>query len=189
LAIYDSCSEWCAQTAWRFAARLYHALAAALAVGAYGLLASDIWRLSDATGWWRLTSMCVTSIVATIVAIIVVHGLWERAPDPRVRDQVALFNVATVASVVIGIASLYTALFVLVLAGAELVVAPGVFANAIGQEVRLVDYLSLAWFVASFATVAGGLGAVLESNDAIREAAYSYTPDADEMLVASQSEP
>jgi hypothetical protein len=43
------------------------------------------------------------------------------------------------------------------------------------------------------APVPGGLGAGLESEDAIREAAYSYTPDADEpdadeMLAASPSE-
>jgi hypothetical protein len=174
---------------WRFAARLYRALAAALAVGAYGVLSSDIWRLSDAMGWWRLTAMCAASVVATIVAIIVVHRLWEHAPDPRVRDQVVLFNIATTVSVVIGIASLYAALFVLVLAGAELVVSPEVLANAIGHKVQLVDYLSVAWFVASFSTVAGGLGAGLESDEAIREAAYSYTPDADEMLAQSQSAP
>jgi hypothetical protein len=174
---------------WRFAGRLYRALAAALAVGAYGLLSSDIWRLSDAIGWWRLGVMCVASTAGTIVAIIVVHGLWEHAPDPRVRDQVVLFNIATTASVVIGIVSLYAALFVLVFAGAELVVVSHIFANAVGHPVKVGDYLALAWFIASFGTVAGGLGAGLESNDAIREAAYSYTPDADEMLAQSGNVP
>ena len=50
------------------------------------------------------------------------HGLWERAPDSRVRDQVVLFNFATTASVAIRIVSLYVALFALILGGAELVV-------------------------------------------------------------------
>ena len=173
---------------WRFAARLYRALAAALAVGAYGVLSSDIWRLSDAMSSWRLVIMCAGSILATIVAIIVVHGLWERAPDARVRDQVVLFNFATTASVVIGIVSLYAALFALILAGAALVVSSHVFALAVGHRVGLSDYALLAWFVASFATVAGGLGAGLESDEAIREAAYSYTPDARDMLAASPSD-
>ena len=35
------------------------------------------------------------------------------------------------------------------------------------------DIFVLAWFVASAATVGGGLGSGLESDDAIRAAAYS----------------
>jgi uncharacterized membrane protein len=158
---------------WRFAARLYGALVAALAVSAYGVVTSDIWRLSSALSWWRLTVTALATLAVTVVAIIAAHGLWERAPDARVRDQVVLFNFATTASVAIGIVSLYAALFALILGGAELVVTPHVFAHAIGHDARLADYVALAWFVASLAIVGGGLGAGLESNEAIREAAYS----------------
>lgn len=158
---------------WRFAARLYGALVAALAVSAYGVVTSDIWRLSSALSWWRLTVTSLATLAVTVVAIIAAHGLWERAPNARVRDQVVLFNFATTASVAIGIVSLYAALFALILGGAELVVTPHVFARAIGHDAGLADYAALAWFVASLATVGGGLGAGLESNVAIREAAYS----------------
>jgi hypothetical protein len=48
-----------------------------------------------------------------------------------------------------------------------------VFAHAIGHGAGFADYVTLAWFVASLATVGGALGAALESNEAIREAAYS----------------
>src|SRR6185436_7209050 len=37
---------------WRLVGRLYAALIAALAVGAYGVVTSDIWRLSLALDWW-----------------------------------------------------------------------------------------------------------------------------------------
>ena len=158
---------------WRFAARLYGALFAALAVSAYGVVTSDIWRLSSALSWWRLTVTSLAALAVTVVAIIAVHGLWERAPDSRVRDQVVLFNFATTASVAIGIVSLYVALFALILGGAELVVTPHVLAGAIGHDAGLADYATLAWFVASLATIGGALGAGLESNEAIREAAYS----------------
>jgi hypothetical protein len=71
---------------------------------------------SAALGWWRLAALCLASLAVTIVAVIVAHELWERAPDPRVCAQVLLFNVTTVLTVTIGIASLYAALFLIVLA-------------------------------------------------------------------------
>ncbi len=47
----------------------------------------------------------------------------------------------------------------------------------IGQPVGIGDYAVLAWFVASLATIGGALGAGLESDAAVREAAYATTPD------------
>jgi uncharacterized membrane protein len=138
---------------WRLAAKLYGVLAAAFAAGAYGVLASDMWRLSAALSWWRLLAVCLASLAVTIAAVIVAHELWERAPDTRTRAQVLLFNVTTVLTVTIGIAALYAALFALVLAGAVLVIAAPVFAHALGRDTSPRDYVTLAWFAASFATV------------------------------------
>jgi hypothetical protein len=158
---------------WRLAGRLYAALVAALAVGAYGVVTSDIWRLSIALDWWRLTIMSAVSIAVTITTVIVVPGLWERTSDPRVRGQVVLFNLATATTVTLGIVSLYAVLFLLILAGAGLVTAPQTFARAVGRDVGLADYATLAWFVASLSTIGGALGSALESEDAVRAAAYS----------------
>ena len=158
---------------WRLAARLYSALVAALAVGAFVLVTSDIWRISGSVGWWRLLVMCLLAIAGTVAAVIGAHGLWERVPDPRVRDQVVLFNVTTALTVEIGILCLYLVLFALGLGAAGLLLRPAVFGSALGHAARGSDYLALAWFAASFATVAGGLGAGLESREAVREAAYA----------------
>jgi hypothetical protein len=158
---------------WRLAARLYGALVAALAVGALALVTSDIWRLSGSAGWWRLLVMCLLAITGTVAAVIGAHGLWERVPDPRVRGQVVLFNVTTALTVAIGILCLYLVLFALGFGAAELLIRPAVFASALGHAAHTSDYLALAWFAASFATVAGGLGAGLESREAVREAAYT----------------
>jgi hypothetical protein len=162
---------------WRLAARLYSALVAALAVGAYGVVNEDIWRLSASLGWARLFTLGAISIAATVVAIVVVHGLWERVPDSRVREQVILFNVATAATVAIGILALYLALLAVFLAGSALVIGRSLLAGAIGHPAGLGDYAVLAWFLASLATIAGALGASLESDEAVREAAYASAPD------------
>ena len=158
---------------WRFAAKLYGVLVAALAAGAYGIVASDIWRISAALGWWRLAALCLVSLTVTIVAVIVAHELWEHARDPRVRAQVLLFNVTTALTVTIGIASLYAALLILIFAGAALVLTGPVLAEALGRDTSTRDYLTLAWFAASFGTIAGALGTALESDAAVREAAYA----------------
>jgi hypothetical protein len=158
---------------WRLVGRLYAALIAALAVGAYGVVTSDIWRLSIALDWWRLTITSAVSIAITIATVIVVPGLWEQTSDPRVRGQVVLFNLATATTVTVGIVSLYGVLFLLILAGAELVTARQTFAQAVGRDVGFADYATLAWFVASLATIGGGLGSALDSEDVIREAAYA----------------
>jgi hypothetical protein len=165
---------------WRFAARLYAALVAALAVGAYAIIAADIWRLSAAMESWRLAILSLVSISATIAAVIAAHGLWERSRDPRVREQVVLFNIATTSTVAIGILTLYLALFVLSLAGAALLITPRVLSDSIGRSAGFGDYAALAWFAASFGTIGGALGAGLESREAVREAAYASSPSESE---------
>ncbi|MGZ4356646.1 MAG: hypothetical protein ACXVRU_07550 [Gaiellaceae bacterium] len=163
---------------WRLAVRLYAALVAALAASIFGVVDLHVWQIAATMAWWRLTIMSITSISLTITAVIVVHGLWERAPDPRVREQVVLFNIATAVTVAIGILCLYVALFVLILAASALVISPDLLTETVHRRVRARTYLALAWFVSSLATVGGALGAGLESDEAVREAAYaaSATP-------------
>jgi hypothetical protein len=162
---------------WRLAAHLSRALTAAVAAGVFALVTSDIWRLADRFGWVRLLAVAVGSMVAIAITLIVGAGLWERAPHRRVRTQVTLFNLATLATVVIGVVSLYAALFAVALAGALLFVVPGLFAQIVGHAVHLTDFLELAWLTSSVATVGGALGAGLETDEAVREAAYTSRPD------------
>jgi hypothetical protein len=165
---------------WRLAARLYRALLAAIVAGAYGIVTSDIWRISATAGSTRLALASVGSIAVTSGAVVVAHGLWEHAPNRRLRDQVILFNFATTATVAIGIATLYGALLVTIFAVAELLLSTRALASELGHAVGTGDYATLAWLTASLATVGGALGAVLESDEAIREAAYASSRERDE---------
>lgn len=165
---------------WRVALRLSRALVAALAAGIFALVTSDIWRLSDALGAPRLGLVGLAAVVAVVSTIVVGADLWERAPaGSSGRDQVVLFNVVTVATVLLGVIALYLALLAVTLL-AVLLLVPGAFlAEALGHPVDAVDEVQLAWLVSSIATVGGALGAGLESDEAVREAAYSYVPDAE----------
>ena len=162
---------------WRLTIQLSRALTAAIAAGVFALVTADIWRLADRFGWLRLSAVGLGSVVAICVTLVVGAELWERARSRRVRKQVALFNLATVATVVIGVLTLYAALFTLALAGALLLVPGVLFGEGLGHSAALGDYLELAWLTSSLATVGGALGAGLESDEAVRGAAYTHRPD------------
>lgn len=85
----------------------------------------------------------------------------------------------TVATVLIGVVALYVALFVLTLLGVLLLVPGSLLASSLGHAIGIGDQLDLAWLASSVATVGGALGAGLETDEAVREAAYTYAPDAE----------
>ena len=113
----------------------------------------------------------MTAISATL---ILGAGLWERARHPGVRHQVVLFNLATTITVAIGVLTLYAVLLVLALLAAFLLVTPEVLGGVLERPVGTGDYVRLAWLAASLATLGGALGAGLESDDAVHEAAYTH---------------
>ena len=81
---------------------------------------------------------------------------------------------ATTLTLLLGVASLYAGLFVLTFGAAALVVDAGVLGKALGHHADVGNYAALTWMASSLATIAGGLGAGLESDEAVREAAYGY---------------
>ncbi|MFC8527227.1 hypothetical protein [Nocardia sp. NPDC057227] len=163
---------------WRLTLRLSRALAAAAAAGVFALITSDIWRMADTFGAVRSSLATVGSIAAIAATLVIGAELWERAPGRRMREQVAMFNIATIATVLIGVGAFYLALFGLALLAAAFLVVPAGFAEALGHPVGIGDYLELAWLTCSLATVGGALGAGLEDDDTVREAAYARHSDA-----------
>ena len=162
---------------WRLIARLSRALAAAGATLVFALLTAEVWKLAAALSPWRLGALSVISMAAVVVFLILVHGLWRRRPAGAGREQAILFNVATTLTLLIGVASLYCALFVIALGIGELMLDHRVVSESIGKHANFVTYLKIAWMTCSLATAAGALGAGLESDGAVREAAYGYRPE------------
>jgi hypothetical protein len=162
---------------WRLIARLSRALAAAGAAIVFALVTAEVWHLAAALSPWRLGALSVISMAAVVVFLILVHGLWKRRPAGGGREQAILFNVATTLTLIIGVASLSCALFVIALGAGELMLDQRVVSESIGDHVSFATYLKIAWMTSSLATVAGALGAGLESDAAVREAAYGYRPE------------
>jgi hypothetical protein len=164
---------------WRLVGRLWRAILAAIAAVALGLIQVEVWRIAASLGPLRLAIAALVSIVAASVTLIAGHRLWERAPDPRVREQVTLFNLATTATVVLGITALYLFVFVAGLLGALLLIEPSLLSEVLGRDIDGWDYVRIALLSSTLGTVGGALGATAETDEAVREAAYAYRPPID----------
>jgi hypothetical protein len=156
----------------RVVMRLSRSSAAALGTGAYALSSSGIWILAHQSSWVRLAAVSVVAMLLILASILLAHDLWERAESPDARDRVALFNVVTLVTLMIGIATLYVGLFVVLVLAAAVAIPPSALEDQIRASPTVAEYARLAWFAASVATVGGALGSLVESSDAIREAVY-----------------
>lgn len=158
---------------WRLAARLSRAMAAALAAAALALVTSDVWRISATLSPARLALITFAAIGVTAASLVAAHDLWEPYAGRGARQQVVLFNIGTTATVVIGVLALYAGLLLVIALAALLLIDPKALEDALGHGAGAGAYARLAWLVASLATVGGALGAALETDLAVREAAYA----------------
>jgi hypothetical protein len=160
---------------WLLVPGLKSALVAALATGAVATINSTVWQLAASLSWWRLIVATIGSI-ALVVAWIVIDGeLWDR-PDndsDQAGERSRLYNTSTLLTLTTGVLICYLALYVVNLIWALFILDPAVMGSYLQTSQGYGDLFVLAWFVASAATVGGGLGTGLESDDAIRAAAYS----------------
>ena len=79
----------------------------------------------------------------------------------------------------LGVGTLYLALFVITAASAALLLPGYVLDGALGHPAGVRDYLQLSWLVSSLVTIGGGLGGGLETEAAMREATCAADADAD----------
>ncbi|MFH9658649.1 hypothetical protein ACH4NF_11100 [Streptomyces sp. NPDC017248] len=160
---------------WRLVPGLSKALAAALATGAVATVNSTLWSLSASLSTPRLLIAMVGSVALMIGWLIVDAHLWHRSAQgsPEASKRTALYNASTVVTVGIGVLVCYVGLLVVNLVWALFILNDHVFASMTRTPLRATDYWTLSWFVASIATVGGALGSGLESDEAIRAAAYS----------------
>jgi hypothetical protein len=160
---------------WLLVPGLKSALVAALATGAVATINSTVWLLAGSLSWWRLVIATAASIALAVAWLVVDGELWDRPDDDsaHARQRSRLYNASTVVTLTAGVLICYLALFVVNLVWALFVLDPAVMGGNLHVSLGYRDLFVLAWFVASAATVGGGLGSGLESDEAIRAAAYS----------------
>src|ERR1700712_5707575 len=160
---------------WLLVPGLKSALVAALATGAIATINSTVWLLAGSLSWWRLVVAAIASI-AVVVAWLVIDGeLWDHPDDDSAaaKERSRLYNTSTLVTLTTGVLICYLALYVVNLGWALFVLNPAVMGGYLHASLGYGDLFVLTWFVASAATLGGALGTGLESDEAIRAAAYS----------------
>ncbi len=160
---------------WLLVPGLKSSLVAALATGAVATINSTVWLLAVSLSWWRLAAATIASI-ASIVAWLVIDGeLWDHPDGPSVeaRHRSRLYNASTLLTLTSGVLICYVALYLVNVAWALFILDPHVMGSYLQTRLGYADLFVLAWLVASAATFGGALGTGLESDEAIRAAAYS----------------
>ncbi|MDF2979258.1 MAG: hypothetical protein K0S40_3986 [Actinomycetospora sp.] len=160
---------------WRLVLGMRSALAAVLGTSAYLTLTSTTtWLLATRLGAGKLTLTLLVAVALMVAWIIGAHHLWERARDEGEREETVLFNASTVLTLSIGVLVMSAAVYVLTLLGSLFFLEPSVLGSYLGRPPTVGDHLALAWLATGLATIAGALGSGLDSEDAVRRAAYGY---------------
>lgn len=161
---------------WQLVFGLTGPLVGAFAFSAFYIISTSVWQLAVTMGALRLSAAVIGSIAVMVTWLIVYHGLWEKITNRPAaeRDEIMLFNASTVVSLTIGVGCMYLGLFVANLVAAGVVLTPQVFGQYVGADPGIGEYAVTMLLVTTAGTIAGAIGSGFESEDAIREAAYSY---------------
>jgi len=173
---------------WRLVPGLKSALVAALATGAVATVNSTVWLVASSLSWWRLVTATIVSIAVVIGWLVIDAHLWDH-PDgdsDEARQRSRLYNASTLITLTIGVLICYVGLYVVNLLWALFILDPNVMGEHLSSAMDYSDIFVLSWFVASAATVGGGLGSGLESDEAIRAAAYSKREEERRNLLANE---
>lgn len=160
---------------WRLVLGLAGPLAGAFAFSAFYLISTTLWQLASSMEPWRLVLTAIGSVLIMVVWLIVYHSLWEPVRHRPIfeRDQAILFNISTILTLIVGVGIMYSGLYVANLAVSAVVLTPSVFGRYVGST-AFSEYALAMLVVSAAATVAGAIGSGFQSENSIREAAFSY---------------
>jgi hypothetical protein len=157
---------------WRLVPHLSSATAAAVATSAYITVTVSFWQMSDWLSVTRLVVINLVAVAAMTLWLIFYNRLWDRPSDRGARSRAVLYNLATLLTLLLGVACMYVLLYVATSLAAVALVEPAHMASVLQRPTTVGDHLRLVWLASSVGIVAGALGSSLESEDAVRDATY-----------------
>jgi hypothetical protein len=158
---------------WLLVPHLSRATAAAGAAAAAGIFYDSIWGMAEALPVWRLTLIMVASITIMAVWLLIYNHLWERPDDHHSPAEAVIYNLSTAVTLLLGVACMYGLLYLSALAVSALIIGPGYLQSQLHHRIGVGDYAAVVWLASSIGVVAGALGSSLDSEEAVRKAAYS----------------
>lgn len=148
-------------------------IAAAAAVGTFGVFYSSIWTLADSLHPARLLLIGLLVIAALTFWLIFRNHLWTKQRDAVYAWQGGLDNITTIIMVGTSVALMFLVLFAFLFALGLVVVDDGQLGSELMHSVSFFNYPKLAWLAACLGTLAGALGSNFDTDDEIRRATYS----------------
>ncbi|MDJ0315476.1 hypothetical protein [Arthrobacter sp. H35-D1] len=158
---------------WRLVPRLSSAMAAALATGAFGIFYTSIWSMADYLPTRRLVIIALLSIMIIGSWLVLHNKLWERPHGVRQKEKRVLYNLATLLTLLLAMLLMYVALFLIILAGALIIIDPAFLAMQLDGDVGFREYVNLSWLSASLGIVAGAVGSSFDDEESVRKATFS----------------
>lgn len=158
---------------WRLVPQLSSTMAAALATGAFGVFYTSIWSMADYLPPWRLGVISLVSIVIIGTWLLLHNKLWESPTGSHHKEKRVMYNLSAVATIFSAVLLMYLVLFVVILAGALIIIDEEYLAMMLGHEVGVAEYINLSWLSASLGTIAGAVGSGLDNVESVQKATYS----------------
>ncbi|AIF42348.1 hypothetical protein [Virgibacillus sp. SK37] len=161
---------------WSIMSSFKKVIAIAFSTGAFALIFTTLWNLSDILSTLRLSVLSFAAISLMVIWIITAHNLWERPSNRHQTHLRHLYNQTTLITLLLSVLTYYLALFLLFLITVIVIVPPEAYNSAVNREgdFTIMQYIRLAWIGTSISTIAGAIGAGLENEELVRDITYGY---------------
>ena len=162
---------------WRLVTDLSKLIAATLATAAFALVTSSLWQMADQLGAPRLLLIAVLAVGALAVWLVLANDLWQRPHSSEDTERARRANLATLATLFLGLLLAYLVLFAVVVLVAVLLIPHGYLESNLRHSADFGDYLAITWLICSIATLGGAIGSGFETEEDVRSAILRYRAD------------